>query len=438
MRQLIIIAFLVFLVSQESFAQENWTLNRCVEYAIKNNIELNRKYNQVDYQQITLTESKINVLPDLNMGTGLSMSYGRNIDGVTNSVTFDQTFGNDYWLQSSINLFQGLVKYNTIGFQNFLFLAIQEEAQYQTNRLTFDIMTAYYTVLYSQGLVSTAQKQVSLSEMQFTRMQKLVDVGKESPLMVQELKSQWANDKLNLTIAENNYRRKLLDLKQLLRLNASFGFELDTLNIAPLVINPLPAIDSVYENAQAVLPEIKQLEYLVKASEKDLAISKGYISPRVNLRAGFGTNYFDGDTLGFSTQLNNNQNQWINMGIVIPIFNGASTYSQIKRKEIAVLNRELELAKRQEDLYTEIWKAVDDLQSAENEYESSVELNEFSRLTLKNVSMKLEKGMASATDYEAAKQRLVSSEAGLLKARMVYVMRAQMLDFYKTGSWEHL
>lgn len=438
MQKTLFILIVIIYCLPSAMAQEAWSLSHCVDYAIDNNITLNQTNNRVQTQHINLMESKANVLPDFNMGTGLNMNYGRNIDGITNTVTFDQTFSNDYWMQSSISLFQGLVKYNSIGFNNFLLLAMEEEAQLASNQLVFDVMTAYYTVLYSIGLFQTAEKQVELSTMQFERMQKLVDVGKESPLTVQELKSQWSRDKLSLVMAENNLRKQILYIKQLLRLNASQGFELDTLNIAPLVIKPLPTIDSVYEMAEAILPEIRQMEYLVKASEKNLAISKGYISPSVKLRAGLGTNFFDGDSLNFSTQLNNNNNQWINLGISIPIFNGASTYSQIKRKEIEVLNQELELAKRKEDLYTEIWKAVDDLVSAQNEYESSVELNEFSKLTLRNVAMKMEKGMSSATDYEAAKQRFVASESGLLKARMVYVMRAQMLEFYKTGAWDHL
>ena len=65
-------------------------------------------------------------------------------------------------------------------------------------------------------------------------------------------------------------------------------------------------------------------------------------------------------------------------------------------------------------------------------------LKELSELTLKNISRKLEKGLASTTDFDVAKQRYVSAEAELIKSRLIYIMRGLTLKFYQTGSWKHL
>ena len=126
------------------------------------------------------------------------------------------------------------------------------------------------------------------------------------------------------------------------------------------------------------------------------------------------------------------------MGINIPIFNNASTYSSIKRKNIALKNRELDLQKQKNVLYSEIWKAVEEMQSAEDEYHSAMELYSFSELTLESASKKLEAGLASPTDYELAKQRFISAKASLLKTKLIYMMRKQMLKFYQSGNWNHL
>ena len=419
-------------------AQKTWDLTKCINYALENNIDLNQKYNQIEIQQFNLLESKANLLPDLNIGSTINMNYGRNIDGNTNAITYDKTLGNNYWINSSISIFQGLVKFNTIRFNKYLLSANKEEAVITKNRLIFNVLISYYTVEYSIGLKNVAQSQGALSKMQFERMKRLVDVGKESPITVQELKSQWANDKLSLTRAKNNMSKTILDLKQLLRLNVNQAFEIDPLNMVSVIATSLPNIDSIYNTAVNILPEIKQKEYLLNASKKDLAIAKGGISPRIYLAAGINTNYFDGNDSNYNTQIKNNQNQWVNMGISIPIFNGASVYSKVKRKIIAVQDKELELEKQKDVLYTEIWSAVDDRNSAEKEYLSAFELQEYSELAFLNVSKKMEKGLASATDYEAAKQRFVTAEAALLKAKLIYIMRKQMLEFYKTGNWSHL
>jgi len=429
---------LLIIFSVQLQAQKLWKLSNCVDYAVENNIDLNIKKNQVLKQEVNLKESKANLFPDLNLGSGLNFNYGRNIDGTTNDITYNQTVSNNLWLSSSVDIFQGLVKQNTIQFNKYMLYADKEESELIKNKLIFDVITAYYISIYSIGLVNVAQNQVELSEMQYQRMQKLVDIGKESQLNVQDLKSQWVADKLNLTKAENLKNRKLLELKQLLRLNASDTFELDTTTNQFYKQADLPVIDSLYNSAIVFLPEIKQQEFLLNASKKDLAVSRGLISPRLYMSAGLNTNYFDGDALSYSQQLENNQNQQIRLGLIIPIFNNASTHSSIKRKKIAVANQQLQIEKQKELVYTEIWKAVDNTISAEKEYLSSVELYKFSELSFKNTAKKMENGIANTSEYEIAKQRLLSAKIAKLKSELTYLMYKQILDFYRNGNWEHI
>ena len=127
----VLFTFIVLLLSSSSSilkSQEHWTLTRCVDYALTNNIDLTLQNNQVKTQQINLSESKADLLPDLNMGSSVNMNFGRNIDPNTNAITFSQTMGNGYWISSSINIFQGMVKRNSIRFNNYLLSASREEA----------------------------------------------------------------------------------------------------------------------------------------------------------------------------------------------------------------------------------------------------------------------------------------------------------------------
>ncbi|MCD6090595.1 MAG: TolC family protein [Bacteroidales bacterium] len=438
---LLISALFLGLIAFNSFsakAQETWSLEKCIKYALANNMDLIISNNNTEKQKVTVLESKAKLLPTLNLGSRVDFSFGRNIDGNTNAITFDQTMVNYYGFSTSVDLFRGFTKLNTISFNRYLLSANKEEANYIKNKLVFDILTAYSTVLYSKGLREVAQSQVLLSESQYKRMQKLVDIGRESPITVQELKSQWATDKFSLTVAENNFNKTLLQLKQLLKLDATQSFEIEDLGLNSTFSATQQNIDSLFNKAVNVLPEIKQQEFLFKASVKELAVAKGGLSPRIYMSAGLYTNYFDGDPKVFSEQIDNNQSQAVGLGITIPIFNNASVYSNIKRKRIMVKDRKLLLQKQKDILYSEIWNAVDELQSANNEFQSAVELYGFSELSLENATKKMEKGLASPTDYEVAKQRFVSAKASLLKTKIVYYMRKQMLQFYKTGNWNHL
>jgi len=436
MRFAIIILFLTF--SIHSYGQDSWNLLRCIDYAVENNIDLNVSENQIAEQKINVTESKADLFPDLNFGSGVILNYGRNIDGTTNDITYNQTVSNNLWVSSSVDVFQGLIKQHIIQFNKYLLNAYKEESVVIKNKLIFSVITSYYISLYSIGLVEVAESQVVLSEMQYKRMQKLVDIGRESPLTVQELKSQWVGDKLNLTKFQNLKNSKLLELKQLLRIDATKNFILDTVKNKFYTKLIVPKIDSLFTNALNFLPEIKQEEFLLNASKKDLAISRGKISPRLYLSANLNTNYFDGDPLDYSQQIDNNKNQQIRLGLVIPIFNNAATSSSIKRKKLAVDTQQLNIKKQEEQVYIEIWKTLDNIISAEKEYLSSLELYEFSKLSFQNTTKKMENGIANTSEYEIAKQRFVFSEVEKLKAELTYIMYKQILEFYKTGNWAHI
>ena len=419
-------------------AQKLWSLTACINHAIEHNIDLNVQKNLLDRQGVNLLESKANLLPNLNFGSGLSFNFGRNIDGNTNAITFDQTISNNYWVGASIDLFKGFVKQRTISFNKYLLAANKAENEVVKNKLIFDIINAYYISLYSVGLTTVAKSQVNLSKMQRERMQKMVDIGRESPLTVQDLKSQWATDKLNLVKAENQEQEKLLELKQLLRLSTNTKFGIDTLHIRPLTVINIPEINEVFFNAEGILPGIKQQEYLLTASERALSIVKGQLAPTLYLSAGWFSNYFNGSELSYFDQIKNNQNQQIRMGLTVPVFNGGFVRSNIQRKKIDLLNQQLLLEKQKDQLYARISKVYNNAKAAQKEYNASTELLKHSQFSLQNVATKLEKGLASTTDYEIAKQRLRSAKVAQLKAKLTYTMYMEMLEYYRTGNWAHL
>lgn len=443
MYRIIKYTFFFVWLSLGSFAQDFWNLRQCIDYAVSHNVELNQSYNAIASQEVSYTESKFQVLPSLSAGTEIDFNFGRSIDGSTNAVTFDQTFSNSFWLTSSLNIFQGLVKYNTMAYNKYLLAALEQDAASKKNQLIINVLSAYYTSLYSKGLMEVAQNQVYLSLQQWERMQKLVAVGKESAISEQEFKSQWAKDKLSFTQAKNSFNTNLMELKQLLQLDAASSFQLDSLPVELFLIPEVPVLDSVYGMAIIQMPEIKYQEYMIQAAEKNVAISKGSISPRLYLSMGYYSYFYDANsdvvtTDPYQTQLKDNQNQAIACGIAIPVFNGASTYSKIKRNQIKLADQKLEYEKQKLTLYRAVWTALNDLDAAGDEYQSAVELLDYSRLTFDGTLQKIQKGLANATEFEAAKQQLLAAEAGALKAKLIYAMRKQMLDFYTNGNWETL
>ena len=146
-----VITFFLILYCQGISAQEKkWTLEDCINYAVTNNIGLQRQRLQAEIAEVNFLKSKMDILPSLNLGSDASIPYGRSIDPITNGVTFLQNFRNGYDMTSNIRLFNGFATINTISANKFLLRAGLENEKIVRNTLIIDIMGQYYQVLICQ------------------------------------------------------------------------------------------------------------------------------------------------------------------------------------------------------------------------------------------------------------------------------------------------
>ncbi len=97
-----------------TFAQDTWSLQQCVDYAIKNNIQIKQTQLNTELSKTNLTQSEASVLPNLNANASNYYNYGKTIDQFTNSFATEKVRSDRYSLQANVTLFNGLQAYNTI------------------------------------------------------------------------------------------------------------------------------------------------------------------------------------------------------------------------------------------------------------------------------------------------------------------------------------
>ncbi len=67
-------------------AQGKWTLNQCVTFAIKNNLQLSDAGMNEKIAEINFRQSRWNRLPGIGAGSDAGMNYGRSVDPNTNGI----------------------------------------------------------------------------------------------------------------------------------------------------------------------------------------------------------------------------------------------------------------------------------------------------------------------------------------------------------------
>ena len=83
---LILLAF----TTSASWAQESWSLNRCIEHARTHSIDIQRGQNALANAKLTEMQSKLAFLPTANINGGYYWNFGLTIDQSPTRVSLVQ------------------------------------------------------------------------------------------------------------------------------------------------------------------------------------------------------------------------------------------------------------------------------------------------------------------------------------------------------------
>ena len=440
----LIISLLIIFCFQDISAQvKQWTLEDCINYAVTNNIGLQRQRLQTESAKVNFLTSKMNLLPNLNAGSQVDVRFGRSVNPQTNIITFNQNLINSYYVSSSIQLFNGFAKVNTISANKFMLMAGVESEKITRNTLIVDIMGQFYQVLYSRGLENASKMQLDLSEKQRFRIMKMVETGKEALSKQFEIESQLSADKLAYTVAQNNASEALTTLKQMLQLPHDSDFDIlipDPNNL--LITDYTFNTDSIYNIASQTLPRLREIELELKASKRQIAAARGYLAPSLSLNGSVSTGYIRtssaDSTATFTSQLKLNRGQEVYLTLNIPIFNNYSTSRNIKLAKIKRNDTSLKLEQEKNNLYTEVENACLNFNRGKDEFSAAKANYDFNTKSFSAVEKKFESGLVDVTEYSVAKTTLFKAETEALRTKLQLLIRKLTIQFYSTGEYENL
>lgn len=438
---IIAIIYFSFLLGISSvFAQKVWTLEECIYYAFENNIQIKQSRLQTETAEINLLQSKLDFAPNINGGSNLNYNWGRNIDPVTNLYSNQQTMNNNYSLNGQIDLFNGLEKWNTLKKSEVDLKSSHYLLEEMENNIALTLTGAYLNILFNHELLAVANEQLDVTQKQIERTKNLVEAGTLPRGDLLEITAQGATEESNLIAAENALGLAYLDLKQILDLTAETDFDIDRPNIELTnEINIIPS-GQVYANAVDIMPEIRGGEMNLQSAERNVKIAKAALYPRLSLSGGIGTNYNDtqkenildpnSPIMSFGDQIKNNRGEYLTLSLNIPIFNGYSAKSQVKRAQVQSISQSFELQLRKNELRKNIEQKYYDALGAYKTYNASKISVESLKESFKYTEEKFNVGMVNSVDYSLAKMKLTQAESELLRAKYDYIFKTKILDFY--------
>ena len=419
-----------------SFAQKQWTLPECINYAIEHNISLKQRENTRRQNEVSLNTAKNSRLPDLNAGVSESLGFGRSL-GMDNTYSKNNTSNTSFQISTSVPILTGNRIENTIKLNQLNLEASTADLEKARNDIRTQIAQQYIQIVYDTEILAVAKRQIGIDSLQLYRLQEMERNGKATLTEVLQQQSTMEQSRLTATQAENTYRLDLLALTQLLELPSPEGFSIviPTLpsNSASLInVNP----EIIYQEAITVKPEVQAEELRLKASDANILIAKSAKFPTLSFNAGLGTNYYK--TLNgnykqdsFSSQIKNNFSQSLGLQLNVPIFNRYATRNSIKSASIDKENQQLALDNVKKSLYKEIQQVYYNTIAAEAKYKSSLQAKVTSDDAFNLTQSKYENGKATITEFNESKNNLMKAESDLVQARYQLIYQKALIDFYR-------
>jgi outer membrane protein len=136
-------------------------------------------------------------------------------------------------------------------------------------------------------------------------------------------------------------------------------------------------------------------------------------------------------SIPFSEQLNSNLGQNIGIGLSIPIFNGWSANSNVKRSRLQWTIAKYNYDQSRLNLKRDISTAVTDAQNASKRYNAQKKLTESLQTTLDYTTKRYEAGLLNVYDFNTARKNLFDAQSQTLQAKYDYLFKLKILDFYQ-------
>lgn len=416
-------------------AQDKWSLQQCIDFALQHNLTVQQKALACNYQELNLKTSQLSFVPDLNAGVNQNFSFGR-ATGNDNITTSQSMASTGFSVSTSMPIFTGLRVTNQIKADKLNLLAAVEDLNKAKEDVSLNVASYYLNVLYNKDLLVVAEHQVQLSAAQVENTAKMVANGKKSEAELYENRAQLATDEQKRTEAANAVRLAVLTLCQAINYSDVAQFDVADCDVEALLdatLNTLASPENAYHASLGIRPSIKAAELRIESSKRDLKVAQSAYYPQLDLHAGYNTGYyhaFGRENLDFGRQLGDNSSEMIALSLSIPIFDRMATPNRVKQARINILNQELALENEKQALLKEIQTAYYNAVAARDKYLAADKTVEASRVAFEFEQAKYENGKSTPFDYNNAKTRYESAQTEALQAKYEFIFRTKIFDFY--------
>jgi outer membrane protein len=465
-----ILTLLFFACGYFANAQQTNTLSlqQCLDIAVKNNLNVKQNGLLMEQDRIYFNQAKENLLPSINGNISRALSQGRGINPVTNTYVNQSLTSDNYGLNASLTLFNGLALQNAIKQASLAYQAGKMDFQQAKDLVTINIITNYLSVLDAGELLGQSKSQLAVAKQNLDRSEILEKDGANKVASdFTDFKGAYAGSQVSVALAENSLNAAKLSLFQLMNIPYNKDAELQPLNAQDLVGQYAADPEQVYQTALQQLAIMKAATLRRESAEKGVKVAQGQLYPTLAINGGISTNYSSAgqrsvfidstvvptgafintpagkqsvyqtvannssQNISYGDQFKNNYGTALTLGLNIPIFTNHIKRNNIALAKINLLNTQYIEDNTRNQLRQSVEQAYYNMAASYNRYQAlDAQVKAYTE-SYRIAKIRLDAGVITSTDFIIAENNLNSANLNLIAARYDYFIYSKILDYYQ-------
>lgn len=429
-------------LSTECVAKQ-WSLRDCIDYALANNIQL-QKAKIKEYSALEdVKQSQAALLPSLNLSTSQNVNYtpwpqqGRATvaDGYVQSSVDKVYYNGSYSLSGNWTVWNGNKNRNNVKLNKVAAEQARLDSATTANNVLEQIAQLYVQILYSNEAIAVTKESLKTSQTNEQRGKTMVEVGKMSKADLAQLTAQRAQDEYAIVEAESNLRNYKRQLKELLQITSDEEFDVAVPSTTDdMALEAVPALNDVYAASLEQRPEIKNAKLGIESSDLGIKVAKASRMPTVSLNAGVMTSTSSMSDNAWGTQMKNNFSLGGGVTVSIPLFDNRQTKTAINKAKLQKQSYLLDLQDKQTTLYSTIENYWLQAVTNQNKFKAARVSTESAQASYELLSEQFKQGLKNTVELMTGKTNLLQAQQNELQSKYLAILNLNMLEFYQTGN----
>ena len=353
-------------------AQERYTLKECVQRAIEKNISI--KNSRLDL--LNSSENKKiaigNFLPSFNFSGNHNWNSGLT-QNITTGILENQTTQNSSVNMSvGLDIFNGLSNIRRLHRANLDVLARKYQLEDMKEDISLLVANSYLQILFNKEQLNIQKSQLKVSKEEQVIANERYNSGVIPKGDLYEIEANFAKAEQNLINAENNYQISKMSLAQLLLFSDTESFEISDEDYDIPTTNILERnVDDIFKQALLYRNDIKLAKTNLDIALKDQKISNSAALPSIAGYYSYNSRVIIDAPTSLKNQFDLNAGESVGLQINIPVLNGLTTRTNIKRSKINVMRSQNLLDQTKLDLENTINQSLNDAKGALKAYQAA-------------------------------------------------------------------